>query len=217
MSRWSSLKVPVFASAVSLCLGVVLAVAFGGGKSKASPRAKADSAEQAEQPRSQAVAAAAPVAVAVLEARLAALETQVRAPAPSEPAREPDPLPERPTAEEESRQTVATRDAQQQAFDAEGYDPAWSNEARSAFNQDLTTLAQDKNYRVLNVDCKTTLCKATVEWPSYGEVRNTVSDLLYADYHNNCTKMVFAPVPDNQANPYQGTVMYDCTSARAGD
>ena len=216
MPVWTHLKVPLVASVLSLGAGAALVLAFGAAKPKAAARTVTD--DTARESGTQAPERRAPMSlpVAALEARIAALETQVQPPEPAADA-EPEPFPERPTDEEESRQTRAVRDEQQRAFDAEGYDPAWSTTARSEFSQDLEALAQDKNYRVLNVDCKTTLCKATVEWPSYGEVTNTASDLLYADYRNNCTKMVFAPTPTNRADPYQGTVMYDCTSSRAGD
>lgn len=213
MSTWSNIKVPLFASGVSLVLGGVLVMGFGGRSTSTTPTVKGEAAKAAAAPAVISPAGAS-LPVAALEARIAALETKTAPAAPAEPNREPDPVPERPTAEEESRQTIAARDAQQRAFDAEGYDPAWSPGARNEFKRDLAALAQDKNYKVVGVDCKTTLCKATVEWPSYGEVRNTVSDLLYADYRNNCTKQIFAPVPGNQADPYQGTVIYDCTASR---
>jgi hypothetical protein len=162
-------------------------------------------------------------ALTVMQQRLNNLERSVAAPT-ADSTRSPR-LAEVPASEqvhltspeEERRQVIALRDTELKAFEVEGYDPAWSTSTRTAFQQDLKALSGDKNYQIKSVECKTTLCRAVVHWNSYDEVRSTAGELMHAMYRTNCTKTLFAPRPEDPKAPYDGTVMYDCTSLRTGD
>jgi hypothetical protein len=100
-------------------------------------------------------------------------------------------------------------------FDAESVDPHWSESAQADFNQDLDRLASTGGFSVQSVNCRVTMCKAELQWPSYAAARRSDGYLMTYRYTENCARHFFHPPPDDPSAPYSATVYYDCESSRS--
>jgi hypothetical protein len=71
--------------------------------------------------------------------------------------------------------------------------------------------------RVRGVDCRTTLCTATLEWPSFVDARNGFRSILHSQDRANCGREILLLDSEDPSAPYQATAVLDCTEWRAGN
>lgn len=96
----------------------------------------------------------------------------------------------------------------------EPVDIKWARRTESAFRSDLTKLGEAHGFSVVSIDCRTTTCASTLEWPEYGKAVGGWRDIVVARYESNCGKDIVLPEPDDPSHPYRATVVFDCEVAR---
>ena len=100
-------------------------------------------------------------------------------------------------------------------YTAERPDPAFAASAAGSLRRELGTLADKGGFRVVDVDCRTTMCLASVEWPSYALVADGANQIMAHPYAVNCAMETRFPPPDDPAKAYQASVYFDCEHYRA--
>ena len=99
-------------------------------------------------------------------------------------------------------------------YSDEGTDSRWSVPAQKAIAANLTTVGANAGFQVGRVECRTTMCTASVEWPSYVTVRKTYAQILHAPLSVACAREVYVPEPDHPDAPYSTTVVLSCEEER---
>lgn len=136
-----------------------------------------------------------------------ATATATEAAAQNEPPWKPSP------AEARERIVAMRRDRTEQ-FEFERADAAWAGQAAYDLRANLEKLGSKQGYATKSVDCRATLCRASLEWPSYREAQTTWRSVLHQTYEPNCATEVYVPPPDADEGPYEGTIIFDCSDAR---
>ena len=115
-------------------------------------------------------------------------------------------------AEYQQHREAALHDWNQrlQQHASEPLDPKWSVSTGNAFATDLGQLAEVQSFRVVNTQCRTRTCSATVEWPDYDTATSKYAALLYQRTQANCAKEIVMPEPANRGTAYQATILYNC-------
>ena len=98
-------------------------------------------------------------------------------------------------------------------FQQEQYDSNWAPAAANNFQQDISGLASDGGFTLVNTDCRTNRCAVTVEFESYAKATEKYADLLHYEYKTNCARQTLLREPDRTqgAAPYQATFIFDCS------
>lgn len=116
----------------------------------------------------------------------------------------PDPSEDQPRMED----VIATRIA---GLASEQVDSRWAPAARLSFQDDLSTLGAQIGASVVDVDCRTKGCVATVEWQNYAEAKKTWTRILHEPYKENCAvSMSVEPPGDPNAASYRAKVLFEC-------
>jgi hypothetical protein len=149
----------------------------------------------------------------LVEERLRALER--RATDQVAPAQQPKTPAEPASAEEEVAIEARAHQKWISRFEQERPDPAFAPSASRSLRADFDSLATGAKFRTVDVDCRTTMCAATLEWSSYADVRQSTNDIMGHGYDINCAKEIYFPPPDDIQKPYQATVFLDCEQFRA--
>ncbi|WP_437314935.1 hypothetical protein [Sorangium sp. So ce385] len=120
----------------------------------------------------------------------------------------------------ETREEVLARKAEWhrsrlEAHRIEPTDSAWSAQSARSIQEGLRAVRGDAApFDVVSVDCKTTLCVATLDWADYDKTRAASSQVLHHVYEPNCGVEFFNPPPEQPEARYQSQVIFDCTEAR---
>lgn len=91
---------------------------------------------------------------------------------------------------------------------AQPMDHSWASSAAESFRADLHGLRKESRAKVVNVDCRTNSCVATLEWPSFHDAKSGFSALLHALYKVNCVRTITLPDPPDPSKPYSGTAIF---------
>jgi hypothetical protein len=97
---------------------------------------------------------------------------------------------------------------------AEAIDEPWSSIASRKLHVDLEQLADERGFSLTRTDCRTTSCSATLRWPSYQAAIDGFSALLHAGYQVSCARRITLPEPDDPDQPYDATILFDCSTDR---
>jgi hypothetical protein len=125
-----------------------------------------------------------------VEQRLTALEWRANAaksepaPPPVEHSAPPDPVAFR-RSEVEQEHVLAQRVA------VEGRDGAWASASEASIRKTLDELASGQPFRVADVDCRTTMCAARLDWPNYEAARGGGFALVGAIFQPSCGHAMF--------------------------
>jgi hypothetical protein len=150
-----------------------------------------------------------------IERQLAGVEAQLDSPTePGAPHKEEPPAAEI-NLEERTKQELELWSSKLAEHAAEALDEPWSSETSRKFQTDLTRFSQAREFSVIQTDCRMTSCAATLRFRSYGEAVDELSGLLHADYEVGCARRITLPEPEDPDGPYDGTILFDCTDARA--
>lgn len=98
----------------------------------------------------------------------------------------------------------------------ESRDPRWSDRAQQALRTDFHDLEHGLGFTMVDVDCRTTSCVATIEWPTYALATQRYTGVLVNPARLNCMRESSLPPPATPNAPYREQVIFDCTSLRAG-
>jgi hypothetical protein len=69
---------------------------------------------------------------------------------------------------------------------------------------------------VVAVDCRTTWCRADLEWPSYGAAEKGYRQALHVGVPG-CESAILLEPPTDPSRSYRASAMYNCEAARTGD
>jgi len=94
-------------------------------------------------------------------------------------------------------------------------DPSWGPKAGRDLRQNLEAAASSEGFEIRNVECKTTVCSAELQWPTYQDARTARDRLLTNPYSLNCTRTIFLPRPNDETRPYGSSLILDCEEFRA--
>lgn len=120
------------------------------------------------------------------------------------------------TPEEARARDLAWWDGMKTNFEQEPVDREWSEKANADFVTDISQLANEKGFSLLYTECKTSQCRATLEWSSFDEASIGFSDLLHHQYQSNCARYTLLPEPtaEDIDNPYQMSIIFDCSETK---
>jgi hypothetical protein len=105
----------------------------------------------------------------------------------------------------------SSHDALVAAVQAQGTDPTWSAGAEARFTSDLGQLGA----HIERVDCRTSACVATLEWPSRAQAQQEYRGLIEARYQLPCDRRIFLDRAVQEDGPYRATLVLDCEHVRA--
>lgn len=149
--------------------------------------------------------------------RLEALEQEVgrlgnqRGELPSAmPAQAPDP--------EQERTRVAARFSDlERRLQADPVDPSWSSGATASLHNDISAASRRYKFSLLTAECRTEMCRATLQWDNYAAAVKTGTLLaLRAIPGLNCVKNIWLKEPADPSVPYSSELYLECSGQRAG-
>jgi hypothetical protein len=208
---------------IGTCAIGLLGVILGGALVTLLERPKADRAkdDHAKEVAVQYVPSSSPTAgeaISSLERRLSMLESaaaaSVRSPNPPPPNRT-EQAGRQQTPEEARAVGAEMRTKREAQFSGESVDPRWAGGAVKSFRSDLEQVMPKLHAELTDVECRMTMCKAKIQWPTYGDARKSSESLLHMAYQLNCSKDIYTLHPENPDQPYEASVYFECTDARA--
>ncbi|WP_437963151.1 hypothetical protein WMF04_25780 [Sorangium sp. So ce260] len=219
MSGWNSSRA-VLGVLLPTLLGAGAGIAgslWFSGRQGAAP-SRPEVVDVGEAPRPRAPAARGALALADIERRLSHLEERAEDPggggegAPSSDA----PAPRTETREERLARATEWHRSRLEAHRTQPTDAAWSTQAARSLQDGLHAVrGSSESFDVVSVDCKTTLCVATLDWADHGHARGASTRVLHHHYEPNCGVELFTPDPEDPGARYRSRVVFDCTEARA--
>ncbi|QSQ26645.1 hypothetical protein JY651_17675 [Pyxidicoccus parkwayensis] len=209
-----SLKSPWLAATITTTLVAGIAWSLGMTPGPTTPSAPAP------VPAPTAPVPAAPGASADA-ARLRQLEQQVEQLSQRLGAEEtaranvpPPPLP--PTPEELAQRREAGMEMFEMKVDAyqqERMDPAWADPARKSLETSmgtlLTSLPADRRGHLLNVDCRTHSCMATLEFPNFAAAKDQFPRFVEHMYDVPCGRTAVLDDAEDPTAPLKVRVLFD--------
>lgn len=121
------------------------------------------------------------------------------------------------TYEENHRQLEAMFSGLQRLFGEDPPDPDWSATGTAFLDAGMSAWGQQLGFSVRDVECKTTMCRATVEWEDYAAAQSTGLRLPEREIPGlNCNRHIWLEEPEDPTEPYSADFYLDCTDQRAG-
>lgn len=94
-------------------------------------------------------------------------------------------------------------------------DVLWAPVAERALQDDLALLQDDGVLEASAIDCRSSLCRATVRYEDFADAPRNAARILHHMYGINCGVEVYAPRPEDPSGEFEATVIFDCSEARA--
>ncbi|MFP2908294.1 hypothetical protein ACLESD_25230 [Pyxidicoccus sp. 3LFB2] len=128
----------------------------------------------------------------------------------------PPPAPMPLTPEEQAQRREAGREMFEMKVDAwrqERVDPSWADPARHALANNMGTLLaglpEDRRGQLLGVDCRSTTCLATLEFPNFAAAKDQFPRFVEHIYDVPCGRTVMLDDVEDPAAPFQVKVFFD--------
>jgi hypothetical protein len=184
-------------------LGSILVLLIGPNhRAEVSPAAASVPAEGRVDP---GVAAPAASRVAELERKVNALQrTAVEPGASAKRAGEQPPL----TREEAIAASRAQRKQRLERHATSAVDSAWSQQTQTQITAAVAQLGRTLPVSLVSLDCRSSSCVATLEWPQADEARKHGASMASAEYGPNCAQSFFAS-GDAQEKPFRTTLLLE--------
>jgi hypothetical protein len=98
---------------------------------------------------------------------------------------------------------------------SESVDSDWATGAESDFHHDLSSLGEKEHFSLVDLNCRTSLCIAVLQWPSY-EAASQYDVVSSFPYKRNCAITVYVPLPEHGdiQKTYRSRVFFDCAEER---
>lgn len=94
-------------------------------------------------------------------------------------------------------------------------DRAWASQSAQALQIDITSMsARAGGCHVVDVDCRTSSCVATIEWPNFRAARDNYQRFTQQAFHVNCAREMTLIPPQDDSRPFQASIFFDCANAR---
>jgi hypothetical protein len=100
------------------------------------------------------------------------------------------------------------------AHAAEARDSSWASGAELTISSTLLKLGERFGFRTGRVECRTTKCKADIEFPSQSKAIAQFSSLLHEVYEPNCTVSILLPDGAPPDSPVAAPLRFDCEESR---
>jgi len=195
--------------AISAATGAGVFALLGRGSSK--PVAQLSRAQASELPRQEVPTQRADYRwAASLDQRLQALETAQQQ-KPAAPVTDPGPAPE-PVEPPSAVEIEAQHTERIRAHQAEALDPAWSRTTTTVLAADFKHNS-GTHFNAKSVDCRSTTCAVTLEWPSRDQALAEWRRALMQPTRANCGRAIVVPErPSTVTGPIDVTLLMDCSS-----
>ncbi len=150
----------------------------------------------------------------VLEQRLGNLEERLQTQERAEKSESSSPLPSDPSEAEAQALRQEQHATWRRVHAAEARDATWAPSAEKRLRSALQeTPEMPQGFQVLDMDCRTTRCKATLSWPSYSAASQSFKQVLTMKM--GCASSILLEPPEDPSKPYQAFAHYDCEGVRA--
>lgn len=93
-------------------------------------------------------------------------------------------------------------------------DPAWAPRVSQHIQGRLQALQETADFKLESVDCRTSMCVATVEWSSRHAAADNHGELLSASFDLACGTRIYLPEAVDESRPFRTPLILDC--ARRG-
>jgi hypothetical protein len=144
-----------------------------------------------------------------LQAEVARLKREVEEQRPT-PTPPPDP-------EAEEKRVEAYFAELERRHLGDPIDPSWAPSATAALESGLLKLSQRYGFFLRSTECKTTYCRASLDWKDYASAQGAGAVLAETTFAGlNCTQSVRLKGPEDPRAVYATDLYLDCTSLRAG-
>jgi hypothetical protein len=145
-----------------------------------------------------------------LSARIQDLERRAAEKRPEESRAQPEPDAFELSDQEQGQVHQQEHRELLQMHQQEVRDPAWAREQSRSLSQDLAQVGERGAFKLLNVDCRTKLCTATVEWASRADAVKNYGTLLEPSREAAaCAREIV--LPDGSDNgPLRATAVFQC-------
>ncbi len=110
---------------------------------------------------------------------------------------------------------VRRHEALLRRFESEVPDPGWGVAAAAKLKEDLVAPGGERAFTTRAVECRSTMCGVTVEWPTYDSARREYRQLARRQYSLNCLRDIYVPIPGDASRPYTARLLLDCRELRA--
>lgn len=100
------------------------------------------------------------------------------------------------------------------AHESEPIDEAWASFANATYDADLNDLGPRAGFEVLDIDCRSRSCAATLRWMSWTAMAKSRRLLFSARFVMRCGVAVFAPPPADVTASYDLRVMFPSCAGR---
>ena len=173
--------------------------------------ARADEASKHAPTSKAVIAEVSPGRLDRLEQEMAHLRNERNEP----PSATPEVLP---SPQEDQRRLEARFAGLERQLMAEPVDASWSRAATESLRNDLSAAAKDAGFKLVAAECRTEMCRATLQWANYEAALKTgmrLPERLIPGL--NCVRSVWLKEPDDPAGPYSSNLFLDCSEQRAGN
>jgi hypothetical protein len=195
---------------VSAAIATVTLMGRSDGEKEASP-----AAEEARPTKGSAPASTRTVIVQSDTDRFRAIEKRIDG---LDRPEERTAGPAGPRDPEEGRRLLAEKTAElHRTYEQETQDPAWSAQAAQALSKGLDELADTLGFSLRAADCKSTRCRAVVEWRDSEAAERNLSQLAERSFPGlNCEQTVLRTNSTDSRAVGMATLYLNCSDQRAG-
>jgi len=132
------------------------------------------------------------------------------------PKKERDPTPEeqQDIKVEEERVRVAFQGLLE-SHRAQNVDDPWASDTGRLLSADFNTLAAKTGTTSVTVDCRTTICVATLAWTDFDHASNGWQHALNYFFRANCRKKIQLPPPADKSASYSAPMIFECDKWKA--
>lgn len=95
-------------------------------------------------------------------------------------------------------------------------DPKWAPMATKALSASLEDAAKSGGFKLQEMACRDTTCRAVAEWPTFAEAAQHYRSIMDAELSLNCGRTVALVDDAVPGKPYRTTVILDCSGTKYG-
>jgi hypothetical protein len=93
--------------------------------------------------------------------------------------------------------------------------PDFASDATPRLNEALTAVAAEAHFEVVDTDCRTNSCLATLVWDDYQAAMASMKKTLVVVDGVNCSVGTILPPPEDPTAPYESNVFFDNCELRS--
>jgi hypothetical protein len=94
--------------------------------------------------------------------------------------------------------------------------PEWAQKTSDAIRKGLVVTQSQGQFEIIDIDCRSNSCLATLEWPSYDVAYRQWALVVGHPYGIPCGASVYLDEPSDRSAKYQGIILFGCASSNPG-